>query len=910
MRLEKLVLHGFKSFADKTVFEFPKNFTAIVGPNGSGKSNIADAIRWVLGEQSTKTLRAKQSQDVIFGGSAQLSKLGMASVELHLDNSDHVIPLEYEEIVLTRKLFRSGESEYRVNNANVRLQDILLMLAKAKFGQKSYAVIGQGMITHFLNATPQERKLFFDEATGVREHQIKRDQAINKLIRSEEHVSQAQTLLTEIEPHLQSLSRQVKRLEKREKIEAELQSVFVEYYGSLWQSLEAEYAACRTHINTDTRQIELLEAEYTKVQHASDALASEASQGERYQQLQARYHELLERKGALVKDQAVLKGKLELEHQKQGELSLIWMRRKEDELLADAHTFTGQLRILKEQLQRQSGERDRTQATLEALQEQLRSVEEQSAGMKKRITDEAHGLTIPEIHAELRQIFEEQQSFLQQLLNTHSLDAFTSVQAEARRVLLRFAELLDQLELDPNDAVQSLQLELHQLEASMQRCVDERAKTQQELNTLAVQMETAQTKFALLQEQLSRVQDQLAQLESDIHSATAELDERDTEGATRQVTEAVAAAERRMHSLEQELNGMQTEMDVFHAQEDTKKARLLELQQQMQTLQRTLTTARQQLSTQEIQFARIETRREDVMNELKRDVPTELHERIRTHAPVDDARRAQDAHALQRRMITLKKQLDAIGGVDQETVDAYTSTQERHAFLQQQTTDLERSITSLETVIDELDKTIHEQFQKNFREINVGFQNYFRMLFRGGTAQLALLAQMETTEAQEDVSDEMQTVEPRAPRFVGKEKKRQKLISGIEVMASPPGKKITHVAALSGGEKSMVAMALLCAIIAHNPSPFVFLDEVEAALDEENSEKLSAILTDLSHKTQLIVITHNRVTMRAADVLFGVTMGPQGTSHTVSVELTEAQALAESEDAKDRAAPTARSRSK
>ena len=185
MRLDRLVLYGFKSFADKTVFEFPKQFTAVVGPNGSGKSNVADAIRWVLGEQSMKLLRGKHSHDLIFNGSDRLAKLGMAQVELHLDNRDGMFPLEYQEVVISRKVFRNGESEYRINGAPVRLQDVVMMLAKAKFGQKTYAVIGQGMVTHFLTSTPQERKLFFDEATGVREYQIQRDQAINKLIRTE-----------------------------------------------------------------------------------------------------------------------------------------------------------------------------------------------------------------------------------------------------------------------------------------------------------------------------------------------------------------------------------------------------------------------------------------------------------------------------------------------------------------------------------------------------------------------------------------------------------------------------------------------------------------------------------------------------------------------------------------------------
>jgi chromosome segregation protein len=235
-RLNKLVLQGFKSFADRTVFEFTKNFTAVVGPNGSGKSNISDAIRWVLGEQSVKTLRGKESTDLIFGGSESLSKLGMAQVELYLDNSDHTVPIEFEEIVISRKIFRDGESEYRMNGAKVRLQDIVMMLAKARFGQKSYAVIGQGMITQFLNSTPQDRKIFFDEATGVREFQIKRDQAINKLIRTEEHLVQCETLITEIDPHLKSLTRQVKRLEKRAEVEQQLSAIQLDYFGSLWRS--------------------------------------------------------------------------------------------------------------------------------------------------------------------------------------------------------------------------------------------------------------------------------------------------------------------------------------------------------------------------------------------------------------------------------------------------------------------------------------------------------------------------------------------------------------------------------------------------------------------------------------------------------------------------------------------------
>ena len=158
MYLSKLEIQGFKSFAEKVVLEFNKELTAIVGPNGSGKSNVADAVRWVLGEQSLKLLRGKKSQDVIFAGSSKKSRLGFAEVNLYLDNSDGSAPLDYKEIVITRRIYRDGEGEYLINKNKVRLTDIQLMLAKASFGQRSYSIIGQGMIDTILTSSPAERK--------------------------------------------------------------------------------------------------------------------------------------------------------------------------------------------------------------------------------------------------------------------------------------------------------------------------------------------------------------------------------------------------------------------------------------------------------------------------------------------------------------------------------------------------------------------------------------------------------------------------------------------------------------------------------------------------------------------------------------------------------------------------------
>src|SRR3989339_27126 len=222
MYLEKLEIQGFKSFATKNVLVFPgmlgkdkRGITTIVGPNGSGKSNVADAIRWALGEQSMKTLRGKKAEDIIFSGSDKKGKLGMAEVSLFLNNESRQAPIDYSQIIITRRLYRNGDSGYMINNNRVRLSDIQILLAKANFGQKTYSVIGQGVVEGFLNFSITERKEFFDEATGVKQYQIKRDASLNKLRGALENLNQVEMLTSEIEPRLKSLTRQVDKIRKR-----------------------------------------------------------------------------------------------------------------------------------------------------------------------------------------------------------------------------------------------------------------------------------------------------------------------------------------------------------------------------------------------------------------------------------------------------------------------------------------------------------------------------------------------------------------------------------------------------------------------------------------------------------------------------------------------------------------------
>jgi chromosome segregation protein len=290
----------------------------------------------------------------------------------------------------------------------------------------------------------------------------------------------------------------------------------------------------------------------------------------------------------------------------------------------------------------------------------------------------------------------------------------------------------------------------------------------------------------------------------------------------------------------------------------------------------------------EIELTKLQTKVETLHGEISREVTASVQNQIEQWS---ETRHDQDQLLIQ--IEQLKHQLELIGGIDPEIVQEHSDTKQRFDFLSTQAKDLRKTITALDDIIDELDTTIKRQFDKSFKAINKNFSHYFTLLFGGGEARLDVQIAADepvpapTTPVAIELADEPKP----AAYSLGKLKKKQRIISGIDMMAHPPGKKLSTIHALSGGEKSLTAIALLCAIIGANTPPFVVMDEVEAALDETNSEKVAAIVKHLAEKTQFVVITHNRATMQQADVLYGVTMQSDGTSKILSVKLTEAEKM-------------------
>ena len=757
MYLKRLEVQGFKTFAQKTTLEFPPesadrhHLTVVVGPNGSGKSNLADAIRWCLGEQSLKLLRGKKAEDVIFSGSEGKSRSGFAEVSLTFDNADKTMHADYSEVTITRRLYRDGESGYMLNGKDARLSDIQLLLAESGVGQRSYSVIGQGMVDHVLTATPEERKVFFADAMGVRSFQMKRHQAMLKLQKSAENLSEAEMLLGELEPRIASLKRQVDRLQKRAAVEEELKTVQDEYYSGAWWTLANEKTAVAAR-HTEARQRIAKKQEELKI---GDARLAE-----------------MEKQEAPKADNSGLQP------------------------LQEAYKAA------------QQGLADARKAHFAAEREmELAKVRSQSTWAPMSLSD---------IVVEIGGITEVQQSLAAKLRAAKSMDEVTAIADEVDGVFGRSKKLRERLtKPNPEDFTPSKE------------------------------------HVAAIEGALSRVK-------------TSEAKVKETEAA----------------------------MDAFAKQSTAQKSEVFAFQRQLRALQQELFGLEQSANAVQIELTRVETRMEAIEKEMKDDVGGERAAAMKK--TLDFRLETLDVTALHEKMIRLKHQLELIGGIDEEVMKEYATTNERFTFLTSQVKDLRDAIRSTEKIIDELDGEIRAQSEKAFSAINKEFQRYFKVLFGGGSCSLVKMTQEDVENdtkinldrAMEEMAEEKQEAES-VQAITARVAERKEAVAGVDIQATPPGKKLKALNLLSGGERALTSMALISAIMATNPSPFVVLDEVDAALDEANTVRFSNILQELQKLTQFIVITHNRATMEKADMLYGVTMGGDGVSKLLSVKLDE-----------------------
>ncbi|HCQ91865.1 MAG TPA: hypothetical protein DIU16_00640 [Candidatus Vogelbacteria bacterium] len=725
MRLKNIELSGFKSFAKKTLLTFDAPITAIVGPNGSGKSNIAEAFRWVLGEQSLKILRGKRGEDLIFNGSGSAPRMSRASVTLTFDNSGRSLPLSFNEVSISREVHTDGASEYLLNRSKVRLKDIVELLASVGLGSTGHHIISQGEADRILRARPREREAMIEEALSLTVYHLKIAESERKLQKTQENLRQVEALRKEIAPHLKFLGKQMEKMRQAESLRDELTALYRDYLAreeSYLRRTAQELAAARTVPAQELRDIE------ARLKNAET---------------------LLSRGGPAESD--------------------------------DEWTFT--------RLRRELGETGNERAE---LTRKLGRVEGMIEVRSESEGTEADAASIP--LADVRTLVEDIEALIagseQKSDFTSIKAALTAIREEVRIFIGQFA---GSIKSSKASTLSGLTREKEIMERALGAVLAREEGLRAEADTVRARIAEA--------ESLSREKE-------------------------RETYELKAARSART----QELESLDLKRSTFEISERDFKEMLAE--------------ARVLIGREALNYS---------SEHLNLDTETRAAQEAR-HKQID----------------RLKFKLEDLGAGGDDIVKEYREVSERDSFLSRELEDLSASEQSLHQVLRELEEILEREFHEGIEKINAEFQKFFELMFGGGTASIFVIKAKRRARGEEEILEE------------GQEE------TGIDISVSLPRKKLRGIHMLSGGERALTSIALLFAISQVNPPPFLILDETDAALDEANSRRYGDMIENLSHYSQLIVITHNRETMSRAGILYGVTMNADSISKLLSIRFDEA----------------------
>lgn len=406
--VRRLEIHGFKTFASQTVFEFPEGITAIVGPNGSGKSNIADAIRWLLGEQRMSVLRAKKSEDLIFNGTDRRARMGMAQAFLTIDNSSGILPIDFSEVVIGRRTYRSGENEYLINGRKVRLRDIQELLAHAGIGVTTYTVIGQGLVDAALSLRADERRQMIEDAAGLGAYQGKRNDALRKLAETEENLQRARDIVAELAPRVRRLQRQAEKAEEYIRLNEQLRDLLRKWYGYQWGQATQAVQQARAAVQETSAALEAVREKITAQEAHLHTLRAEAVRL-RNELEQLRRDRAAERRRveALRRDQAVAEERARL-LARQAET----LREELAALEAERETLAARGDDLRAERERLEAERAQAQAAFQAAQARLRDAEQERERLRREV--EAARKRLARLSARLVEIEQQQAQIREQ----------------------------------------------------------------------------------------------------------------------------------------------------------------------------------------------------------------------------------------------------------------------------------------------------------------------------------------------------------------------------------------------------------------------------------------------------------------------------------------------------------------
>ena len=1008
MFFKRMELNGFKSFADPVTIEFTEGMTCIVGPNGSGKSNISDAIRWVLGEQSPKMLRGGKMEEVIFAGTQTRKPKGMAEVTLVIDNSDRVLPIDYAEVGITRRMYRSGESEYMINRTPCRLRDIRELIMDTGIGVEGYSIIGQGKISDIISNKMDSRREIFEEAAGIVKYRNKKAETERKLDGAAQNLERVADIAGELESRLGKLEKEsakaVEYLDLRQRYkDVEINIILrnIEAADSRSAAVRQEMEELDALLAQDRARRDELEAEIRgkrakaeESQDRLDALRGDMSRlTEEIHFIESREELNNERFASLDRDKARLKSelaaaqeKLERERsngqqvreaiasaissaqdaKKKAEEKAAALKAAEEALAEKERALAAERDDQISQLTAKIGEIRVAQGKLSARHKLLEELEKayegyngavrfiMESGIEGLIGAAGDLLKVPKgwelaietaLGGNVQNIICEDERSAKDAIallksrragrltflpadsikpgkpaeteDIESADGYLGLASERvscrggyqniveyllgrvvvcrdldsalamskRSGSLRFVTLEGE-HINPAGAITggsfknqtgnilSRRAEKERLEKALR----DGEKTLAETQALRAAREEAAQKLAEEAEDIrsaaevarkvssdaymdanaaslqaksasdleERIQAQIRELEEDLAKKHAALEDID-----RQKEDIAAFAEEASRTLEEKkaqkaaLEGAEIEAQAARRSAQAEADAL----EEDRTRQDSVLYERQvSKHDAEVRLARFDAQTDTLKEKL-------WEEFEMSYAQAKDL---SDPDFVMSRGLKESREyrdrLRELGDVNVGAIEEFKAVSERYEFLSAQKADLEQAIEQLQEVVRDIDGTIKARFKESFNAVVTNFEDTFTELFKGGHARLSL-------------------DDPDNP-----------LESAIEIEAQPPGKKLQNMNLLSGGEKTMTAIALMFAVLRAKPTPFCILDEVEAALDEANIDRFARYLTHFT-QTQFALITHQKATMEYADALYGVTMPEQGITRVLSLKL-------------------------
>ena len=977
MYLKTLKAHGFKSFADKTILEFTNGINGIVGPNGSGKSNIVDAIRWVLGEQSVKSLRgAETMSDVIFSGSKSRNPMNIASVSLTFDNKDKYFPLDYDEVEIKRRVYKDGSNEYYLNNEKVRLKDLTNLLLDSSIAKESFNIISQGKIESIISSKPIDRRVIFEEASGVLKYKRRKEDALKKLNKTNENKKRINDIIGELETRLAPLEEAKNKATKYNEIKNKLENLEIsliteditninfDYHTSKdkIESLNKEILSLMTKGNQNEAQIEKFKTNIASLDNQIKIMQNKVIELTTLsERLNSQKNIIKERQNNKVENTKLHQNILNLKEEEltvQNNIdnlntTLIFLNKQIDqtaEKINKEEIEKQQIKQTKNNLEIKLTNLIREKNNLEFKCENLKESIENGGALPLAVKSVLNNPKLRGIENVLGNIVETDEKFALAIttsLGYNTNNIITTDENSAKEAINYLknigratffplniikpkyidSETLNKIKQNENfiDLASNLvkydpkykNIILNQLgniivtqnitsAISISKIINNRYRIvtldgeiihvggsmtggkqnkirntisdKYELEHVLKQNENILSKIKELENKINETDYNLKAKEDKIYLLNKEKMLKEEEYKTKKQslndqTIKLKQIKFDIKSNNNLLNGNLSKeeeeiLNKYYAALKTKNEAQMELEnlnKEKQNLNETLedyeaslkkentlyTLKTNELKDLEIKSSRLEVKLDNLLNTLTENYSMTFEkakENYKLEIPFDKAKN---------QLTNLKKQIKQLGPVNPTAPEEYEEVNSRYIFLKKQIDDLTQAENTLLQIIEEMDKVMTHEFKDTFTLINANFQKTFKELFGGGHAELKL-------------------TEP-----------NNILQTGVDIVASPPGKKLTSITLLSGGEKTLTAISLLFAIIQSKPSPFCVLDEVEAALDEANVNTFGKYLQKLKEKSEFIIITHKKTTMEYADILYGITMQESGVSKLVSVKLED-----------------------